>query len=253
MGNINNINIEFREDEYQDIVHVMDSYTQRLRSLYVAKEKLRRDKIIWLASLIIILFLSVFSVYELSKLNSLPVRELLTGVLIATSVLFAIPTFIYLHQSSRTSLYDTVNDTREIVYTRKQLVKFMKYVSQVLDHNTFSPPKKFLMDVKLSEAEEVIFLTEKFFKKHSNDPSQLKNFQAKNEQVQTPTTISVEQLQAIIHQVQKEVEFEQLQAIVHQLQKEVDFLKNKQQNNLETECNYESNIADKPTPENPKS
>ena len=166
MGNTNNINIEFKEDEYRDIVYAMDGYTHRLRKLYIAKEKLKRDRITWIVTLSIILLLAAFSVYELTKINVIPVKELLTVATITTFILFAIPTVIFLYRHSRNNLYDPLNDTRAIIYTRKQLIKFVSYISQVLDHNEFSPPKKFLMDLKLSEAEDIIHLTAKIAKKY---------------------------------------------------------------------------------------
>lgn len=168
MGNTNNINIAFKEDEYRDIVYVMDGYIDRLRRLYTHQENIRKNNTLLIAINVVSVIVISYAAYGIYQLNLPSPFNQLTLVIAAILIVSigGISIIMHINRAAKNSFYAPSQGIRETIYARKQLLRFVKYISQVLDHNDFSAPKKFLMDLKLSEAEEVINLTEKFFQKH---------------------------------------------------------------------------------------
>lgn len=177
-------NRDFKEEEeYKDIVYVMDGYTKRLKDLYYSREKSRQDRTSFFGLSIFMSGLYTISAFALESVQSSPIYSNVFSIFLITSFVGIILAFLmYANKSSNSiNIFRRSQNLTELVYTRKQLIKLLKYVSQVLDNNEFSPPKKFLMDLKLSEAEEIIHLTKKIANKHTskiskpdNDPTQQK-------------------------------------------------------------------------------
>lgn len=159
----------FSEEDYRDVVYSMDKYTSRLRNLYSLKndDSTKHQRKVFNLFFSILITLGIFSLVNLiylSEKNKPYTIQLIFGIVSITTLVISL---VLINQFFRKNVNAPYNNIDELLYTRKKLDQLVRYVSQLLEHSDFSPPRRFLMDIHLSEAEEIIYLTRKVAEKHA--------------------------------------------------------------------------------------
>ena len=141
----------FKEGDYGDLAYVMDGYIDKLKGL--CEEKIRDQQKNSSRNAICIALLIVLIVVP-SFFSTLGINISITTMVVTSLI-------VILQYLTATSGNPSITNTNhKIASTRRALVELTKYLSQINDHNKFSPTIGFLIILKLSEAEEIIHLTE---------------------------------------------------------------------------------------------
>ncbi|OJJ20586.1 hypothetical protein BKI52_19220 [marine bacterium AO1-C] len=154
-------------EEYEELVSVLSSYTEKLKnhllSLEQEKSKLQSKVLIFFVSIISLIFISLSLSNNIRPLaqNDVIYKSQAYYILFYLGIIVLLSLFIGMLIVIRNYYMKRSTEKLELTIKRKQLIKLIKYISQYEEHGNFSLIQHFLMNLRLTEAEEIITLSKK--------------------------------------------------------------------------------------------
>lgn len=152
------------EKDYEDLVAALNGYTEQLKKIYLSVETYqlkRRSQILAFFMWEIAIITTSLTLVNFAK-NFIKNAQWLGAALVFLSPIVILSLVLGVILIIKRGKVKYSQDKLELNIKRKQLIQVIKYASQYNEHSENAPIQRFLMEVKLSEAEEMIFLSEKY-------------------------------------------------------------------------------------------